>query len=367
METTPPPKERGQRSRFLAITACAAAAALLWAGYIWMSNPSVSTDNAYTRGEVTVIAPRVAGYVSEVLVDDNERVARGQVLFRIDDADYRANLQQALANVSRQESALVSLDRQVQLQKAVIDQASADLHAASVEAHRAGLDSRRYRALVEQSAVSRQMYEAADATHRKALAATESASARRRAESDKLSVLEAQKLEAKAMLQQAEAARRLASIALKHTVVRAPVDGVVGNRQVRVGRYAVPGSPALSLVPLQGIWVVANYKETQLTDVEAGDSAVVELDMYPGVRFEGAVDSISPASGAQFALLPPDNATGNFTKVVQRLPVKIVLDPRHRFAGRLQAGLSAQVTIRAGSGDRGAAGLGRSPASTAAK
>lgn len=345
MKTTLPNNERRSRS-VLILAACAAVAASAWAvhGWLW-SSASVSTDNAYTRGEVTVIAPRVAGYVSEVLVGDNEPVKRGQVLFRIEDADYQAQLDQALANVLRQQSALGSLVKQIQLQGAVIEQASADVRAIEVEAQRAGLDSRRYRTLVEQSAVSRQMHESADATHRRALAATDSARARRQAETDRLEVLRAQKLEVEAVLQQAQAARRLASISLKHTVVRAPVDGVVANRQVRVGRYVAPGATALALVPLDGVWVVANYKETQLTDVKVGDTAQVTLDMYPGVELTGTVDSIAPGSGAQFALLPPDNATGNFTKIVQRVPVKIVLDPAHALAGRLYAGLSAEVSI----------------------
>lgn len=353
MQPSPHRPARSARSRILvAGLACATVAGLAWATHGWLwSGSSVSTDNAYTRGEITVIAPRVAGYVSQVLVDDNQPVKQGQVLFRIDDADYQAHLDQALANVSRQQSALGSLGKQIQLQHAVIDQATADVRAVDVEAHRASLDSRRYRALVEQSAVSRQMHEAADATHRKALATRDAARARRQAEADKLEVLRAQKREMEAMLQQAQAARRLASISLKHTVVRAPVDGVVANRQVRVGRYVQPGAPALALVPLRGVWVVANYKETQLTDVKVGDRARVTFDMYPGVELAGTVDSIAPGSGAQFALLPPDNATGNFTKVVQRVPVKIVLEPTHALSGRLYAGLSAEVSIRLRSGE----------------
>lgn len=351
MQTTLPKNERRRRrSRFI-VAGCAAVAALAWAAHGWLwSGSSVSTDNAYTRGEITVIAPRVPGYVSEVLVDDNEPVKRGQVLFRIEDADYQAQLDQALANVLRQQATLGSLEKQIGLQGAMIEQASADVRAIEVEAHRASLDSRRYRTLVEQSAVSRQMHEAADATHRRALAATDSARARRKAEAEKLEVLRAQQREAEAVLQQAQAARRLAAISLKHTVVRAPVDGVVANRQVRMGRYVAPGTPAMSLVPLQGVWVVANYKETQLTDVKVGDRASVKLDMYPDVELSGRVESIAPGSGAQFALLPPDNATGNFTRIVQRVPVKIVLDPEHALSGRLYAGLSAEVDIRV---DRG--------------
>ncbi|MBF6024039.1 HlyD family secretion protein [Lysobacter niastensis] len=355
METTSPKNGRHRRSRFLiAGTGCAVVAALAWATHGWLwSGASVSTDNAYTRGEITLIAPRVAGYVSDVAVHDNEPVKRGQILFRIDDADYRAQLDQALANVARQQSALGSLEKQINLQGSMIEQAAADVRAVEVEAHRAALDSRRYRTLLDERAVSRQMHETADATHRRALASTDAARARRKAEADKLEVLRAQKREVEAVLLQAQAARRLASIALEHTLVRAPVDGVAANRQVRVGRYVTPGAPSLSLVPLDGVWVVANYKETQLTDVRIGDRARVRFDMYPDVELAGTVDSIAPGSGAQFALLPPDNATGNFTRIVQRVPVKIVLDPAHPLAGRLYAGLSAKVTISLERGNAG--------------
>ena len=353
METPSPKNGRRRRAGFLRGGAGGAGvAALAWATHGWLwSGASVSTDNAYTRGEISVIAPRVAGYVSDVMVNDNEPVKRGQILFRIDDADYRAQLDQALANVARQQSALGSLEKQISLQRSMIEQAAAEVRAVEVEAHRASLDSRRYRMFLEERAVRRQMHETADAAHRKAIATTDAARARRQAEADKLELLRAQKREVAAVLQQAQAAHRLASIALEHTLVRAPVEGVVANRQVRVGRYVSPGAPALSLVPLDGVWVVANYKETQLTDVQVGDRARVRFDMYPGVELAGTVDSIAPGSGAQFALLPPDNATGNFTRIVQRVPVKIVLDPEHPLAGRLYAGLSAKVTISLERGD----------------
>ncbi|MCC8363750.1 HlyD family secretion protein [Lysobacter sp. A6] len=351
MNPTSPRNARRRRVLLVVLASCTTVGALAWATHGWLwKGASVSTDNAYTRGEVTPIAPRASGYVSEVLVDDNAAVKSGDVLFRIEDADYRAHLEEARANVSRQVSALASLEKQIQLQETMIGQAGAEVRAAEVEANRASLDARRFADLVAQNAASRQAQEAADATHLKALAASDAARANRTAQSDKLQVLRAQRQEIAAAMRQAEAARELATIALGHTVVRAPVDGVVANRQVRVGRYVAPGAAALSLVPLRDIWVIANYKETQLTDVKVGDRAEVTFDMYPGVELSGTVDGIAPGSGAQFALLPADNATGNFTKIVQRVPVKIVLAPSHALSGKLFAGLSAEVTIHADSG-----------------
>ncbi len=349
-----PSPDRRRRARLLLAASCSALAVLFsWcAACHWLSgDTSVATDNAYTRGEITPVAPQVAGYVSEVLVDDNQAVTRGQVLFRIDDADYRARMNEAAAGVERQARGLERLDREIALQGAVIAQAAADAGAAKVEADRTALDARRYKALVERSVVSRQAYDAAEAARLKAIATADAAAARQRAEASRREVLEAQRMELGSALEQARAAQRLAGNALAHTVVTAPVGGVVGNRQIRVGRYVSPGAPALSLVPLRGVWVIANFKETQLSGVRVGDRATVEVDMYPGVSIAGTVDSIAPGSGAQFALIPPDNATGHFTRIPQRVPVKIVLDDGHPLAGRLYAGLSAEVTIALG--DRG--------------
>jgi len=356
---------RRRRVRLLLAASCLALAALFswYAVSHWFGgDASVSTDNAYTRGEITTIAPQISGYVSEVLVNDNQAVTRGQVLFRIDDADYRARMNEAAAGVERQARGLERLDREIGLQGAVIAQAAADVEAAKVEAHRTALDANRYRALVERSVVSRQAYDAANAAQLKAVAATDAAAARKQAEASRREVLRAQRLELASALVQAKAAQRLAANALRYTEVRAPVDGVVGNRQIRVGRYVSPGAAALSLVPLRDVWVVANFKETQLTGVRVGDRATVEVDMYPDVSITGTVDSIAPGSGAQFALIPPDNATGNFTKIPQRVPVKIVLDNDGPLAGKLYAGLSAEVTIalrKQGDADKGGRELAR--------
>ncbi len=365
MTSRAPSPDRRRRARPLLAASCSALAVLFfwYAVCRWLSgDTSVATDNAYTRGEITTVAPQVAGYVSEVLVDDNQAVTRGQVLFRIDDADYRARMNEAAAGVEGQARRLERLDREIGLQGAVIAQAVADVEAAKVEARRTALDARRYKALVERSVVSRQSYDAADAARLKAVPATDAAAARQQAEASRREVLKAQRLELVSALVQARAAQRLAANALRHTKVRAPVDGVVGNRQIRVGRYVSPGAPALSLVPLRDVWVVANFKETQLSGVRVGDRAMVEVDMYPDVDIAGTVESIAPGSGAQFALIPPDNATGNFTKIPQRVPVKIVLDNDNPLAGKLYAGLSAEVTIalrKRGDTDESSLGLAR--------
>ncbi|WP_027080554.1 HlyD family secretion protein [Luteimonas mephitis] len=365
MTSHAPSPDRRRRVRLLLVASCSALAVLFsWFAIChWLSSgASVATDNAYTRGEITTVAPQVAGYVSEVLVDDNQAVKRGQVLFRIDESDYRARMSEAAAGVERQVRGLARIDREIGLQGAVIAQVAADVEAAKVEARRTALDARRYKALVERSLVSRQAYDAAETARLKAVAATEAAAARQRAEASRREVLKAQRLELDSALEQVRAAQRLASNALRHTVITAPIDGVVANRQIRVGRYVSPGAPALSLVPLRDVWVVANFKETQLTDVRIGDRATVKVDMYPDVGIAGTVESIAPGSGAQFALIPPDNATGNFTKIPQRVPVKIVLDSGHPLAGKLYAGLSAEVTIalrKQGGTDEGSSGLAR--------
>lgn len=354
MKTLPRSFDRKRRARLLLAGCCSALAVILLSYMVfrWFAGMDlVRTDNAYTRGEITTVAPQVAGHVAEVLVADNQAVQEGQVLFRIDDADYRARLADAEAGVARQEQVLRRIDREIDLQAAVIAQAGAEVGAARVESSRAATEASRYGALVGSSLVSRQTYDTAKATHRKAEASWHAAEARRQAEIDRREVLRAQRSELESALEQARAARELAATALDRTVVRAPIDGVVGNRQVRVGRYVAPGAPALAIVPLRDVWVVANFKETQLSGVQVGDRAVVQVDMHRGVEIPGVVDSIAPGSGAQFALIPPDNATGNFTRIPQRLPVKVVLDSGHPLAGKLYAGLSAEVTIFLGSDD----------------
>ncbi|MCT9124512.1 HlyD family secretion protein [Cupriavidus gilardii] len=343
-----PASSRGPSRRALLVSLTIAGALLAgYGGYRWWQHRqhTVTSDNAYVRADVTAVAPRVAGYVRAVAVDDNQRVRAGDVLFRIDDADYQARVSQAEADVRARRAALATLERQHRLQQAQIRQAQATLRIRQSATHRAALDHRRHASLLEVHASSRQTYELARAEAEQAAAAEQGALAQLDAERRRLDVIAAQVDEARAAEAAALARLELARIDLGNTVVRAPVDGVVGNRQIRVGRYVQPGTQALALVPVETSWVVANLKETELHRIRVGSPVRIELDGYPGVPIDGTVVSVSPGSGAQFALLPPDNATGNFTKIVQHVPVKIMPTRGGPLHGKLVPGLSAVVSI----------------------
>jgi membrane fusion protein (multidrug efflux system) len=318
-------------------------------GWAWSRSGATSTDNAYVRGDVTSLAPKVGGYVVAVEVRDNQPVRAGDVLFRIDDGDYRAKLAQADANVEAAEARVTNVEAETELQQVLIRQASAEKDAAIAELHLAVRESDRHRALVRTNAVSQAQVDERDAARSRSESGLAAAGAKVEAQKQRVAVLTTQREAAIAAVAQAKAARDLAQIDLDSTVVRAPFDGVVGNRQVRVGRLVVPGAPLLDLVPTKDVWVVANFKETQIELIQPGQRVRIKIDGYPHNTFEGIVDSFAPGSGSAFSLLPPDNATGNFVRVVQRVPVKIrfVGDP---LPARLVPGLSARVEIDRRSG-----------------
>lgn len=322
------------------------------AGWEWFqSSGETSTDNAYIRGDVTSVAPKVSGYVTALEVEDNQTVRAGDVLFRIDDRDYRAKLAQAEANVVAALARRVNVDAETQLQYALIKQAEAQRRATMAELDLArGVSNRRHQ-LIRSNAVSQAQVDESDAARSRAEAGLSAASATVEAQNHRIAVLSSQHDAAAAAVAQAEAARDLAQIDFDSTVVRAPVDGVVGNRQVRIGRLVAPGVALLDLVPIDDLWVVANFKETQIKHLRPGQRVRIVVDGYPNEPFEGEVDSFAPGSGSAFSLLPADNATGNFVRVVQRVPVKI------RFAGNgspvrprvhLVPGLSARVDVDRG-------------------
>lgn len=326
------------------------AAFLLFAGaWLWAGADQAATDNAYVRGDITSLAPKVSGYVTAVAVADNQAVKIGELLFRIDDRDYRAKLAQADANVEAARARLANAVHETALQQALIRQADAQRRAALADFALAKKSRARRNGLVEGGAVSEAQFDEADAGQRRAEAGAAAAAAGAEAQRRKLGVLGAQRDAAAAALSQAEAARDLAQIDLENTEVRAPVAGVVGNRQVRVGRLVAPGTPLLDIVPLASVYVIANFKETQLETIRPGQPARIKVDGYSDVVIDGIVDSLAPGSGSAFSLLPADNATGNFVRVVQRVPVKIRL-VRNPLPGRLVPGLSAHVEIRRGDG-----------------
>lgn len=338
------------KKKIVGLALCLGAMVVVAAGWAWArSTGSTSTDNAYVRGDVTSLAPKVAGYVTAVEVKDNQTVRTGDVLFRIDDRDYRARLAQAVANVDAAQARLVNADAETELQHALIRQAEAQKRSAVAELNLAIKAYDRRRELIRSNTISQAHVDESDAARTRAEASVSAASATLEAQQQRIAVLAAQREAAVAAVAQAEAARDLAQIDLESTVVRAPVGGVVGNRQVRVGRLVAPGVSLLDIVPVDNVWLVANFKETQLENIQPGQRARVTIDGYPNGALEGVVDSFAPGSGSAFSLLPVDNATGNFVRVVQRVPVKIRF-ASNPLAGRLVPGLSARVTVDTGSG-----------------
>ncbi|MGS0891861.1 HlyD family secretion protein [Burkholderia stagnalis] len=303
-----------------------------------------STDDAYVGGDVTVLAPKVDGFVDRILVTDNQRVKAGDVLVQLDARDYDAKLAQAGAEVDGARAAVTELEAKQQLQYAVIGQHAADRNASSAELTRAASDRVRYRELVKSDAVSNQIVERADADYTKAGAAVERSDAALLASKRQLDVLGAQLADARARVNTALAAQRVAALNVEYTTIRAPVDGYVGNRTGRVGMLANVGAPLLTIVPASGLWIDANFKEDQLRKMRAGDRVDVTLDAS-STALHGRVDSLAPATGATFSVLPAENATGNFTKIVQRVPVRVHLDPRPGLEQVLRPGLSAVVTV----------------------
>jgi membrane fusion protein (multidrug efflux system) len=306
-----------------------------------------STDDAYTQADAVGIVPRVSGYVAEAAVTDNQHVSAGDVLARIDDRDYRTALQQAYADVAAQRAQVRNIDAQLDLQQSTIAQQAADLASAQAALTFAQQDSLRYADLARNGAGSVQNAQSTASNLQQKSAALAHGRAVLQAAQQQVDVLQAEHAQAEAALAHAQAVAEQAALNLSYTVIAAPTDGAVGDRSLRVGQYVQPGTRIMDVVPTgRAIYVVANFKETQLAKMWRGERVDVALDMLPGAPLHGHVDSLSPGTGAQFALLPPENATGNFTKIVQRVPVKIVLDPADaRTLEQLRPGLSVTVEV----------------------
>lgn len=333
------------KKKRIGLAFCFSAIVISAAGWTWVgSHGATSTDNAYVRGEVTALAAKVGGYVTVVRVADNQIVKPGDILFQIDDRDYVARLAQAVANMEAAQARLTNVDAETELQHALIRQAEAQQLSAVAEFNRARKASERHRQMIRSNIVSQAEIDESDAARERAEAGIAAAAATLEAQQRRTAVLATQRSAAVASVAQAQAARDLVQIDLDNTVVRAPVAGVIGNRQVRVGRLVAPGAALLDIVPVADVWIVANFKETQLANIRPGQRARIAVDGYPDQVLNGIVDSLAPGSGSAFSLLPADNATGNFVRVVQRVPIKI------RFAanplqGRLVPGLSAKVDL----------------------
>ena len=344
------PEQVAVRPRLNILKPLAAAVALAGVAFYgihwWSAGRFVEdTDDAYVGGDTTVLGAKVPGYVQAVAVSDNQFVHKGDLLVKLDDRDYRAVAAKAEAAVAAQQAALGNLDAQAHLQESVIAQAQAALAAANAEAKRSRLDDARYRELADRAAVSVESAQRAEASFATAAAATQRASAAVQAAQRQLEVIGTQKHQVEAALLQARAEAELARLNVAYTELRAPVDGVVGNRRARVGTYAAVGNQLLAVVPAHGLWVDANFKEDQLKRMRVGQAVEVRADVMPGRVFQGHVASLAPATGAQFSVLPPENATGNFTKVVQRVPVRVQFNGADGDLGVLRPGLSVTARI----------------------
>jgi len=304
-----------------------------------------STDNAYVRADIAVITPRIAGEIVEVAVRENQLVKKGEVLVRIDPRDYQARLANAQAQVAQAEAALVANSRQQEMQAAMIDEARASLNAAEADRVRVRKDYERASSLVKDGVATQARLDTASAGYQSAQATVTRGSAALKAARTQIGTLEAERARLEAQLQATKAAEQLAALDLEATVLRAPSDGLVGNLAAKLGERVSPGLRLLSLVAAGTVWVEANYKETQLTHVAVGQPVLVHVDAFPDAEIKGRVESVAPASGAEFALLPADNATGNFTKIVQRVPVKVTLEVPAELADKLRSGMSVEAEI----------------------
>ncbi|MCK1624640.1 HlyD family secretion protein [Bradyrhizobium sp. 160] len=338
-------KRVSKRAALVGSAALIGTAAVCYSWY-WLTEGRFieTTDDAYVGAEVTTLATKVPGFVQTVAVTDNQQVKTGDLLIKLDDRDYRAQLDRANSSVDAQNAALANLDATVRLQHAAIEQAKAEISATTAEVERAKFDADRYRTLSDGQNASLQRFQQADADYKKALAADWKAHAGLEATERNLDVIEAQKRQARAALGQALAERTLAQINVGYTEIRSPIDGVIGNRGARVGSYATTGARLLSVVPNQGLWVDANFKESQLAQIREGQPVTIALDLLSGTHLRGRVVSVAPATGAQFSVIPPENATGNFTKIVQRVPVRIAID-QHDQGVKLRPGLSVVARV----------------------
>ena len=333
------------RRLLMAGTAVAVLAASSWYAweYLTVGRFLVSTDDAYVKADTTTIAPKVSGYLREVLVGDNEQVKAGEVLARIDERDFKVALDQARADVAAAQALIASKRAQLDVQQAVIEAAKATVEVDTAAQTFALQENKRYTDLATSGYGSVQNAQLAQSRNASAQAAILRDTAQVASATRQVDLLKAELAQAEAAAARASAQQRQAELNLGYTTIVAPIDGVVGNRTLRVGQFVQAGTQLMSLVPASGAYIIANSKETQLTTVHEGQPVAIAVDMFPGKVVRGHVDSLAPASGQEFALLPPDNATGNFTKVVQRIPVKIALDGGAQI--ELRPGMSVIPTI----------------------
>ncbi|RDU95814.1 HlyD family secretion protein [Trinickia dinghuensis] len=320
-----------------------------WSTSRLLSEPnSESTNDAYVQADFTLVAPRVAGQIADVLVDDNQPVKAGQLLVRIDDRDFQAALQSAQADVMAAQASVANDDAEIARQPALVEQARATLKSDQASIDFARANASRYQNLSEAGAGTAQEQQRASSALAEHLAQQAHDQAVLTATSQNLDVLRAERDKAAGALARAEALFEQAKLNLSYTEIRAPFDGKVGRRSARVGAFVTPGAPILAIVPLSEAYVVANFQENQLAHIRQGASVRIKVDSLPGVVIRGHVDGLAPATGVSFAPIAPDNATGNFTKIVQRVPVKITIDRGQQTASALSVGLSVETEVAVG-------------------
>jgi len=347
---TPKIERPGRRTvLIMAVVALVGVLLVLWAWKLWPFETNVmTTENSYVRGQITVLAPQVNGYISEVLVQDFQQVKRGEPLVRIDDRIYRARVEQAQAQLAAAQAELANATQTIAQNEAGLGARRAELAAAQAEVERALADERRVTELAARGSVSLRERDQVRATAKAAAANVQKAAAAIRIAEETLTSSRVAQQGLKAQVEQAQAQLNLARIDLDNTEIRAPRDGQISEATVRLGQYVAAGSQLLFLVP-PDLWVVANYKETQTANMRVGQRAWFTVDALDHARLTGHVQQFAPATGSEFSVIRPDNASGNFTKVVQRIPVRIAIDPGQPLAARLRPGMSVVMRVDTGS------------------
>jgi membrane fusion protein (multidrug efflux system) len=340
----PPPRKKKRTTQIYGGIVILVLLAIAVFYYFRFIAPYEDTDDAFIDGYVTLISPRVAGPVTHLYITDNEWVKEGDILVQIDPNDYEAALAQAKADLAAAESRLSSAKAQVIVSESKVTQAHAAVASAEAENERAAADLKRYQT-VEATAVSRTAIDQAQAQARSAAADLEAANSQVKSAEADVELSKAGVETANAAIQQAQAKLREAELNLSYTKITAPFDGRITARTVQSGNYVSPGQALFALVP-RDVWVTANFKETQLTHMEPGDPVEVHVDAYPQQNFKARVDSLQAGTGARFSLLPPENAVGNFVKVVQRVPVKIVFDEELPTNLDIAPGMSVEPKVR---------------------
>jgi membrane fusion protein (multidrug efflux system) len=304
-----------------------------------------TTDDAYVKADSTIVAPKVSGYIADVMVNDNQPVKKGQLLTRIDDRDLRTAVDDATANVAAATASVAHLDAQIAAQSSLIRQADASVTAAAAVLSLSQRNDIRRQKMAEVGYGSAEQADDASTNAKEGRANLDRLQAADLTARQQVAIFNTQRQLAQAQLARTEAAQHQAELNLSYSGIVAPIDGTVADRTVRMGQYVQAGTQLMALVPLQHVYVIANFKETQLTQVQPGQTARIRVDTFPDHDIIGRVDTIAPASGMEFSLLPPDNATGNFTKIVQRIPVKIVFPLDGALAGHVRPGMSVEAWI----------------------